>query len=135
MVEFALVLPVFVLVLYGLIFFGTLLASKQSLTNAAADAARSSVGAIAGPAGGGPAGETQDQAVIRVAKAAVLSHLGSAYDSPDPTVNFCTGSTGPRCITVVVQRNSPPVPPAPGLSIFWSSTKHLSSSAVVQYTS
>ncbi len=133
-VEFALVVPVFLLVLYGLIFFGMLLANKQAITNAAADAARSSVGAVAGPAGGGPAGETQDQAVIRVAKAAILSHLGSVYDSPDPTVNFCTGAAGPKCITVIVQRNAPPVPPAPGLGIVWSSAKHLSSTAVVQYT-
>ncbi len=124
--------PFLLFMMYGLIFFGMLLATKQSLTNAAADAARVSIGAVAGPTGGGPAGETQEQAQIRVAKASVLSHLGSAYDSPDPTVNFCSGVAGPRCITVVVQRNAPPVPPAPGLGIVWDSSKNLSATAVVQ---
>lgn len=46
LVEFALVFPIFVLVILGLVSFGMMLALKQGVTNAAADAARSVVGVV-----------------------------------------------------------------------------------------
>jgi Flp pilus assembly protein TadG len=49
LVEFALVLPIFVLVLFGLISFGMVLALKQGVTNASADAARSVIGVVDNP--------------------------------------------------------------------------------------
>ena len=44
LVEFALVVGLFVFILYGLISFGMILATKQRITNAAAEAARAAVG-------------------------------------------------------------------------------------------
>ena len=127
--EFSLVVVLFVFLLYGLIFFGMLLATKQGITNAAADGARSAIGAVPIPP------ETPAQAQIRVAKATVQNHLGSLYDSPEPTVGFCNGASGPQCITVTVQRNDPPVPPSPGLGLLWDSSKSIKSTAVVQVSS
>lgn len=46
LVEFALVFPIFVLVILGLVSFGMMLALKQGVTNAAADGARSVVGVV-----------------------------------------------------------------------------------------
>jgi hypothetical protein len=45
LVEFALVVGVFVLLMYGLVSFGVSLATKQRVTSAAADGARAAVGA------------------------------------------------------------------------------------------
>jgi Flp pilus assembly protein TadG len=45
LLEFALVIPVFALVLYALIFFGAALSTKHRVTSAAAEAARAAVGA------------------------------------------------------------------------------------------
>ena len=44
LVEFALVIGLFMLILYGLISYGMILATKQRVTNAASEAARSAVG-------------------------------------------------------------------------------------------
>jgi len=47
MVEFALIVGIFALFLYGLVSFGSVLATKQRVTSAAADGARAAVGASA----------------------------------------------------------------------------------------
>ena len=44
LVEFALVIGLFMLILYGLISYGMIMATKQRVTNAASEAARSAVG-------------------------------------------------------------------------------------------
>ena len=62
MLEFALVIPIFVFVLYGLIAFGIMLSAKQTITHATAEGARAAIGAVPNP------GENQDQAEERVAK-------------------------------------------------------------------
>src|SRR5438270_9596571 len=49
LLEFALVIPIFVFVLYGLIAFGLMLSAKQTVTNAAAEGARAAVGASGDP--------------------------------------------------------------------------------------
>jgi len=113
MVEFAIVVGPFVLILYGLIAFGMMFALKQSMTSAAADAARSAIGVPAGTE-------------VTAAKAAVaqrLSWLGAKYtpgDSPDPVVGPCPNNTVRNCITVVVSypyATKPLVPSAPGLGL------------------
>ncbi|MDQ6798701.1 MAG: pilus assembly protein, partial [Actinomycetota bacterium] len=68
--EFALVFPIFVFVLGGLITFGVILAQKQQITTAAADGARSAVGA-ASPA-----------AAQAAARARVEGALGVPTGSP-----------------------------------------------------
>jgi len=134
-VEFALVIPVFLFMLYGLITYGVILAQKQQITNAAADAARSGVGAVAGTAGGGPAGETQSAAVQRVAIARVVASLGAQGNYTATTsTGTCSVGSG-TCLTVNIvydYANHPLVPNAPGIGLFTPSTFH--STAIVQYS-
>ncbi len=129
LVEFALVVGLFVFILYGLISFGMILAQKQKITNAAAEAARSAVG------------ESSDLNAINVATARVTKLLGApgSYKiGPDPagkpTVTACTAPAVGSCITVTITydyKNHPIVPPAPGLGLVTPNT--FSSTAVVQY--
>lgn len=129
LVEFALVFGLFVFILYGLIAFGMMLALKQSVTNASAEAARSAVGI------------SVDADAITKAKQTVadrLDWLGSKYQDSDTvaTVGFCSGATGPKCITVKITypySSRPLVPPAPGLGLITPDS--FGSTAVVQITS
>lgn len=119
MVEFALVLPVFLFVLYGLITFGVILAQKQQITNAAADGARAAVG------------QTDP---VGAATARVQQALGApgSYTATYTTAT-CSGGSG-SCITVNIvydYANHPIVPTAPGLGLVTPST--FMSKAVVQY--
>jgi Flp pilus assembly protein TadG len=134
MLEFALVIPIFVFVLYGLIAFGIMLSAKQTITHSAAEGARGAIGAVPNQ------GESQDDADKRVAKDRVRQSMGSLsqYNVDDPTqfdatVNWCSGNSGPRCITVKITypySDKPLVPPAPGLGLMMPST--LGSTAIVQ---
>lgn len=130
MVEFALVVGIFVSVIYGLIYFGMAVATKQRVTNAAAEAARSAVGA------------GSDQAAKDTAVARVTSALGVANGrytiGPDPTgprIAACTTASAAKCITVTVTydwKNHPVVPAAPGLGLV--PMNKFESSAIVQYS-
>ena len=136
MLEFALVIPIFVFVLYGLIAFGIALNAKQTMTHATAEGARAAVGAVPN------AGETLDQAEVRVARDRVTQDLQGSLSGNNQYVNtsqtsvgYCntTLNTGPKCITVKATypySDHPLVPPAPGLGIIMPST--LSSTAVVE---
>ena len=119
-VEFALVVGLFVFILYGLIAFGMILATKQRITNAAAEGARAAVG------------QTTEAAAVTAATARVLA-AGLPAGAYTPT--YTTAPCGPnQCITVTVTynlENNPVVPPAPGLGLV--TPKKISSSAVVQY--
>jgi Flp pilus assembly protein TadG len=132
MLEFALVIPIFVFVLYGLIAFGIMLSAKQTITHAVSEGARGAIGAVPN------AGETQAQAEVRVAKDRVKQAVGSSLSGnyqdsmTDAQVATCTNSTA-KCITVTLTypySSKPLVPPAPGLGLVMPST--LKSTAVVQ---
>lgn len=125
-VEFSLVVGVFVLILYALIYFGMALATKQRVTNAAAEGARSAVGAVDAAA----AQTTAQNRVVSLLGAPngryTVTPVAAACDSTDPT--------GPQCITVTINydwENHPVVPAAPGLGL--ASVNTLGSTAVVQY--
>jgi Flp pilus assembly protein TadG len=126
LLEFALVIPIFVFVLYGLIAFGMMLSAKQTVTNAAAEGARAAVGASTDPVGAARA---------RVGQA---MNSYSGYNAADPKqfdaqVAPCTNNAAASCITVKVTYpygDKPLIPPAPGLGLVMPST--LSSTAVVQ---
>ena len=111
----------FVFILYGLIAFGMILATKQRITNAAAEGARAAVG------------QTSPANAISVATARVTTALGTSGSySPSYSTAAC-GSN--QCITVTITYNlstHPVVPPAPGLGLITPST--LTSTAVVQYS-
>jgi len=119
-VEFALVAGLFVYILYGLIAFGMILATKQRVTNAAAEGARAAVG------------QTTDADAITAATARVAAAglTAGAY-----TATYTPAVCGSNhCITVTVTYNlgaHPVVVPAPGLGLITPNT--LSSTAVVQY--
>lgn len=136
MLEFALVIPIFVFVLYGLIAFGIMLSAKQSITHSAAEGARAAVGAVPNP------GETLDQAEVRVARATVAKDLQGSLsgnnqyvDTSQTAVGYCdtTLNTGPKCITVKVSypySDHPLIPSAPGLGLVTPNT--IGSTAVVE---
>ena len=121
LVEFSLVVGLFVFVLYGLIAFGMILATKQRVTNAAAEGARAAVG------------QTTPAAAVSAATARVLA---AGLPAGAYTQVYSTASCGSNmCITVTINYDlvgHPVIPPAPGLGLFTPGT--LSSKAVVQYS-
>ena len=126
MVEFALVVGIFVMVLYGLVYYGMALATKQRVTNAAAEGARAAVGAA-------DTADAQTKAQTRVQN--LLDAPNGRY-TVTPVAAACdsTNPTGPQCITVTISwdwENHPAVPAAPGLGIVAMDT--LGSKATVQY--
>jgi len=126
LVEFALVVGLFVFVLYGLVWFGMMLALKQGVTNAAAEGARSAVG-LSGA-------DARDKAVSTVQDR--LSWLGSNYSAGDVTVALpapCPLDTGHQCITVKIVYpwdDRPIIPAAPGLGLV--PVEQITSEATVQ---
>ncbi len=119
----ALILPVFIFILYGLITFGVILAQKQQITNAAADGARAAVGQTSGPS------------AEAAAKARVEQSLGPQGNYTATYVaDSCSGGSG-QCVTVNIvylYSSHPIVPPAPGLGLVTPNT--FTSKAIVQYS-
>jgi Flp pilus assembly protein TadG len=121
MVEFAVVVGLFVFILYGLIAFGMILATKQRITNAAAEGARAAVG------------QTTAANAVSVATARVLA---AGLPAGSYTPSYVTAPCGVnQCITVTITYNlaaHPVIPPAPGLGLVTPGS--LTSTAVVQYS-
>ena len=118
--EFSLVVVLFVSFLYALIAFGVILAKKQEITNAAADGARAAVGQS------NPAQAAED----RVVQALGAPGKYTATYVPGP----CTGGTG-NCITVTIDWNYGANPVVPNPPLFGKVTPDtLSAKAVVQYS-
>lgn len=135
LVEFSFVFALFMLVIYALITFGMILATKNSLTHAAAEGARSAIGTA-----DDPATPAVDERVQR-AKAQVADSLkwfGSRYQAGDTNASVarCDPSNPldlSDCITVTVTypyASRPIVPPAPGLGLVTPDS--FTSTAVVQ---
>jgi Flp pilus assembly protein TadG len=122
--EFSLVVILFVSFLYALIAFGVILAKKQEITNAAADGARSAVGAA----------DPVDAATKRV-KEALGDPIGSpANYVPTYSTGPCTGGSG-NCITVTIDWNYGAHPVVPNPPLFGTVTPDtVSAKAVVQYS-
>ncbi len=119
--EFSLVVLLFVSFLYALVAFGVILAKKQEITNAAADGARAAVGSAT------PAAVAQ----ARVEQA--LGAPGSKYTASYTTA-ACTGGTG-NCITVTIDWDYAGNPVVPNPPLFGKVTPDtLSTKAVVQYS-
>ncbi len=119
-VEFALVVGLFVFILYGLISFGMILATKQRVTNAAAEGARAAVG------------QTTPADAVTAATARVLA---AGLPVGSFTASYTPATCGlNQCITVTITYDlgaHPVVPPAPGLGLVTPNS--VSSTAVVQY--
>lgn len=121
-VEFALVVGLFVFILYGLIAFGMVLATKQRVTNAAAEGARAAVGSA-----------NSTDAITAATSRVLAAGLPAGAYTPSYTTAAC-GTTGNECITVTITYNlntHPVIPPAPGLGLVMPSA--MSSTAVVQF--
>jgi len=130
LLEFALVIPIFVFVLYGLIAYGMMLSAKQTITNAASEAARAAVSA--------PAGDTTAETTAAHDRAQAAMKTLSGYNVDEPNafsaqVGPCSQGSPNSCITVTITYNyasHPIVPPAPGLGLV--TPDKLKSTAVVQ---
>lgn len=129
LLEFSLVFGLFVFILYGLIAFGMILALKQSVTNAATEAARSAVGI------------TADADAVTKAETTARNRLDWLSSSQKaalvvtPTIQPCAGGSG-RCITVLVKypyKGHELVPAAPGLGLV--TPNNIQTTATVQITS
>ena len=121
-VEFALVVGLFVFILYGLIAFGMVLATKQRVTNAAAEGARAAVGSA-----------NAADAVTAASARVLAAGLPAGAYTPTYTTAAC-GTSGNECITVRITYNlntHPVIPPAPGLGLVMPST--MFSDATVQF--
>ena len=103
LVEFALVLPVFVLVLFGLISFGMVLALKQGVTNASADAARSVIGVV-----DSPSTPLVDERIVKAEDTVDdrLGWLGTNLGHLDKEVAWYNAATG-SCDLSVAPATSP----------------------------
>jgi Flp pilus assembly protein TadG len=129
LLEFSLVFGLFVFILYGLIAFGMILALKQSVTNAATEAARSAVGCT------NPCDPVAKATTTAQNRLGWLSTSQKAALQITPTVGTCAGGSG-QCITVVVTypyKGHELVPPAPGLGLVTPNT--ISTTSIVQITS
>lgn len=129
LVEFSLVFALFVLVLYGVICFGMILAAKNSITHAAAEGARSAIGVVDDPLT--PADERVEQAKAKVDDS--LSWFGKYEPADTSAVIAPCGAKD--CITVTIEypyADRPIVPPAPGIGLV--TPEKLTSTAIVELT-
>jgi len=118
LVEFALVVGLFMFILYGLVTFGSALATKQRVTGAAADGARAAVGASA-------IGAAQSQATSLVQTKLGLTGYTATY-VPYSDVLGCAAPA--ECIKVTITY---PMPVSPGLGLVVPA--NTTASAIVRY--
>ncbi|MBV9934554.1 MAG: pilus assembly protein, partial [Actinobacteria bacterium] len=129
LLEFALVFGIFVFVLYGLIAYGMMLSTKNSITHAAAEGARAAIGVSAGDTNGNGIDDRLD-----AAKNQALASLGwmNTAQKNATTITPTFGSCPTTCVKVDISYNydrQPLVPPAPGLGLVTPSS--LTSEAIV----
>jgi Flp pilus assembly protein TadG len=118
LVEFALIVSLLMVFLFGIITFGALLAFKSSMTQAAEEGARAAIGV--------PYTPTDQSAVTSAAIAKANGSLWSGHDCTstgmrcDATVDLCRdasgATTGHYCVTVKLTysyRDNPVVPLVP----------------------
>ncbi len=103
-VEFAAIFVVFAMLLWGLISYGVIFAAQQSLTHAAADAARATVG-MSDP-------DAAEARAIEMLEAE-LGWLEDGIDAKEATVGPCENAPDHECVSVRVTydwANHPIVP-------------------------
>lgn len=133
--EFALVAVLLMMFIYGIAAYGILLATKNNITHAAAEGARSALSVSDLPAA------TLDARRITQAQNTVatrLNYLGSRYQAGDTsaTIGLCNPADAAdttRCITVTITypwSSRPIIPSAPGLGIIMPN--NLRATAVVR---
>jgi len=121
-IEFALIFPVFFLLLYGIIAYVLIFLAQQSLTLAAEEGARAALRYTTGDRGAAACGTVTP----------LVSWLVYAT-CPTPVTDKCPAISTAQCITVTVTypyTTHPLVPSLPGMSAALPTT--LASSAMVQ---
>jgi Flp pilus assembly protein TadG len=127
-VEFAILVPLLLLLIFGIISYGVMLAFRQSLSQAASEAARAAVGAPS----------AQVNAVAQSAVKGALDTYGKScsagvactISTPAP----CAGDSSHNCVQVTVTypyRGNPIVPTVPGLGFTLPATLSFTSSIEV----
>jgi Flp pilus assembly protein TadG len=119
LLEFALVIPLFIYILYSIIAFGAYLALKEDVTHAAADAARATIGV---PGCTASTASTTCQTAAAKRADGILGWL-SASDvtvTAQQSATSCATTNDPTgwCIQVTVTYDKSIVPSAPGLGVF-----------------
>jgi Flp pilus assembly protein TadG len=145
LVEFSLVFILFAFICYALVAFGLAMNLKSNLTHAAAEGARSSVGAglckvnDADPAVAAACIATKEAAAetrtVDAVKAQGTAIEDEVRNKVDAHVALCDGSATAYCMTVTIPFDygaHPIVPSAPGLGIIMPNT--LNADSVVQLT-
>jgi Flp pilus assembly protein TadG len=135
MVEFAFVVVLLIALLYGIISYGLVLAAQSTLTQAAADAARS--GIVAGSSSAVTTAENQaENDVGWMGKGFYEPNVAGSANSAitcSATTASCPSNANNSCLTVTVKYNyasSPLFPELPGLGVIMPST--ISSTNVLQ---
>ncbi len=140
MVEFAFVVVLLIALLYGIISYGLILAAQATITQAAADGARS--GIVAASAGGstGPPCTTSACTVSQSQAATDIGWMDKGTCGTASTTITCVSTEAPcpsnasnECLTVTVNYNyaaSPLFPELPGMGVITPST--ISSSNTLQ---
>jgi Flp pilus assembly protein TadG len=150
LLEFALVVVLLITLLYGIITYGVILAAQATVTQAAADAARS--GIVQGTGNTTCSGQTVSAAGCAAVQQAALDigwmNKGGCYETVDGTVVggtislpitcaastiSCPSVTANTCLSVTVKYNysaAPLFPELPGLGVITPST--ISSTNVLQ---
>ena len=135
LVEFSLVIVLFLVLLYGLVAFGLMLALKQSVTNSANEGARAAIGGdLAASYASAEDGLTW--LGTKCCQSTTGAYTGEVSGAPldiKPTEGFCAGTSGPRCVTVDITYDyagTPLLPPLPGLGVVFPNT--IASTGVIQ---
>jgi len=100
-VEFALVFPLFFLILYAIVTFGLIFAVQQGLTLAATEGARSALNYVYEANGSGPQALT-DRASAAKATAVGLTSWLTNVQIPTPVSGTCSYDPTMYCVTVTV---------------------------------
>jgi len=127
-VEFAIIMPVILLLVFGIIGYGVMLAFRQSLSQAASEGARAAVGAPAGAT----TGVAQDaiQSALSTYGKSCTGGVTCTISAPAP----CAGDSSHDCVQVTVSypyRDHPIVPNVPGLGFTLPATLSFTSSVEV----
>jgi Flp pilus assembly protein TadG len=141
MVEFAIVIVLLIMILYGIISYGLILAAQSTITQAAADAARSGIVTTT------PVATAEAQACTDIGWMDKTCGAPVTYDStactfsPNPADTItafacqkaCPSNINAQCLKVAISYNysaNPLFPELPGLGVITPST--LSSTNVLQ---
>ncbi|RYY46252.1 MAG: pilus assembly protein [Actinomycetales bacterium] len=126
-VEFALVLPIFVALLFGVISYGWMLSYRQGISQAAAEGARAMAVSVS-PTGSTVPADRARAAINRslasygvtCTSAGTLTRNGATVGTCGVTTTACTTGSTVQCARIAISHNyraNPLIPSFPGLGI------------------